>query len=76
MSNLVGFKTYQAVHRSKRDHAPKEWLAEQQDEARGMQMFVGMLLIGALAGLALYDWSQGMEWARALVAMVYRSAPL
>lgn len=65
------------------DYADKSWLAEEADrsdrEARERQeglTAAGIFAFGGLIGLALYDWTQGMEWAYALVALVYQVGPL
>lgn len=65
------------------DHADKAWLDEGADlsdrEARERQeglAAAGIFAFGSLLGLALYDWTQGMAWAHALVALVYQVGPL
>jgi len=66
------------------DHADKSWLAEEAEEynrearerQEGLVAAAGIFALGAAFGLALYDWTQGMEWAHALVALVYQVGPL
>lgn len=65
------------------DHADKAWLSQEAEisdrEARARQeglTAAGIFALGALFGLALYDWTQGSQWAHALVALVYQGAPL
>lgn len=67
------------VKRARRDHADKSWLAEEatrsDDEARARAegiTYAWIFVIGGLFGLALFDWTQGMAWARALVALIYQ----
>lgn len=65
------------------DYADKTWLAaeatrsdlESRRRQEGMTVG-GIVVFGGLGGLVLYDWTQGMAWARALVALVYQVGPL
>ena len=65
------------------DHADKSWLAELADqcdaEATAGESIIEypcMLAFGAMLGAVLYDWTQGMAWANALVDFFYQVAPL
>jgi hypothetical protein len=66
------------------DHADKGWLMADEAEAYNREArarqeglaFAGVFALGGFLGLALYDWTQGMEWAHALVALVYQVGPL
>lgn len=64
------------------DQADKSWLVDEarrsdEDAMRRMEgLSIWIVVGGAGMGLALYDWTQGMEWAHALVALVYQVGPL
>ena len=65
------------------DFADKAWLANEahrsDQEARERQeglVAAGIFAAGAMLGVVLYDWTQGMAWAQALVRIVYQVGPL
>jgi len=66
------------------DHADKTWLMADEAEAYNREAqarqvaltAIGIYALGSLFAFALYDWTQDMAWARALVALVYQVGPL
>lgn len=58
------------------DHADKDWLAEAEDQARGMQMLVGVIclagfvVLAALLGLVGADWLSGHDTIAPLIAQL------
>ena len=58
------------------DHADKDWRAEAEDQARGMQMLVGVMclsgfvVLAALLGLIGADWLSGHDTISTLIAQL------